>query len=75
MDHFVRAGYPVLSALSRKSMIGAATGIENPKDRTTGSVAGALLSIEKGAQLVRVHDVKETKQAFDVYQAMLNSRT
>ena len=75
MDLFVKTGYPVLSALSRKSMIGAATGIENPKDRTTGSVAGALLSIEKGAQLVRVHDVKETKQAFDVYQAMLNSRT
>ncbi|MBR1612183.1 MAG: dihydropteroate synthase [Succinivibrio sp.] len=75
MDLFVKTGYPVLSALSRKSMIGAATGIENPKDRTTGSVAGALLSIEKGAQLVRVHDVKETKQAFDAYQAMLNSRT
>lgn len=74
MQEFVDLGYPVLSALSRKSMIGAATQIEEPNQRVVGSVAGALLSIERGAQLVRVHDVKETRQAFDVYKAMLESR-
>lgn len=74
MDEFVALGYPVLSALSRKSMIGAACSIETPDNRITGSVAGALISIMKGAQIVRVHDVKETKQAFDVYRAMLESR-
>lgn len=74
MQEFVDLGYPVLSALSRKSMIGAATQIEEPNQRVVGSVAGALLSIERGAQLVRVHDVEETRQAFDVYKAMLESR-
>ncbi|MBQ9220740.1 dihydropteroate synthase [Succinivibrio sp.] len=71
MQDFVDLGYPVLSALSRKTMIGKACGINEPAQRVTGSVAGALLSIERGAAIVRVHDVKETKQAFDVYLAMI----
>ncbi len=74
MQHFVDLGYPVLSALSRKSMIKATCNIEKADERIVGSVAGALLSIERGAQMVRVHDVKETKEAFDVYKALLNSR-
>lgn len=74
MQHFVDLGYPVLSALSRKSMIKAACNIEKADERIVGSVVGALLSIERGAQMVRVHDVKETKEAFDVYKALLNSR-
>ena len=74
MQHFVDLGYPVLSALSRQSMIKAACNIEKADERIVGSVAGALLSIERGAQMVRVHDVKETKEAFDVYKALLNSR-
>ena len=73
MEEFVAFGYPVLSALSRKSMIGAACNIEKASDRVVGSVTGALLSIQKGAALVRVHDVKATKEAFDVYFAMLDS--
>lgn len=71
MQDFVDLGYPVLSALSRKTMIGNACGIKEPAHRIIGSVAGALLSIERGAAIVRVHDVKETKQAFDVYMAMM----
>ena len=71
MQDFADLGYPVLSALSRKTMIGNACGIKDPAQRVTGSVAGALLSIERGAAIVRVHDVKETKQAFDVYMAMM----
>lgn len=71
MQDFVDLGYPVLSALSRKTMIGNACGIKDPSRRIIGSVAGALLSIERGAAIVRVHDVKETKQAFDVYLAMI----
>ena len=74
MQHFVDLGYPVLSALSRKSMIKAACNIGKADERIIGSVAGALLSIERGAQMVRVHDVKETKEAFDVYKALLKSR-
>lgn len=74
MLEFVNLGYPVLSALSRKSMIGAACSIDEPNQRVIGSVAGALLSIERGAKMVRVHDVKQTKEAFDVYKALLDSR-
>lgn len=74
MQDFVDLGYPVLSALSRKTMIKVACNIEEPSKRVIGSVAGALLSIERGAQLVRVHDVEETRQAFDVYKALLASR-
>ena len=74
MLEFVNLGYPILSALSRKSMIGAACSIDEPNQRVIGSVAGALLSIERGAQMVRVHDVKQTKEAFDVYKALLDSR-
>lgn len=74
MQYFVDFGYPVLSALSRKSMIQAACHVDKADERVVGSVTGALLSIERGAQMVRVHDVKETKEAFDVYQALLDSR-
>ena len=70
LEAFVATGYPILSALSRKSMIGAACNLPNPQDRTIGSVAGALISFMKGAQLVRVHDVQETYEALQVYLAM-----
>ena len=71
IQYFVDFGYPVLS---RKSMIQAACHVDKADERVVGSVTGALLSIERGAQMVRVHDVKETKEAFDVYQALLDSR-
>ena len=70
LEAFVATGYPILSALSRKSMIGAACNLPNPQDRAAGSVAGALISFMKGAQLVRVHDVRETFEALQVYLAM-----
>lgn len=70
LEAFAATGYPILSALSRKSMIGAACSLPNPQDRTIGSVAGALISFMKGAQLVRVHDVRETFEALQVYLAM-----
>ncbi len=70
MSDFVELGYPILSALSRKTMIGQACRIDEPNKRVIGSVAGALLSVERGASIVRVHDVKETRQALDVYTAL-----
>ena len=73
LEELVDTGYPVLSALSRKSMIGAACGISQADLRVTGSVAGALISVMKGACLVRVHDVAQTREALDVYRATRNS--
>ena len=62
--------YFVLSALSRKTMIGAATGQQVAAERVVGSVTAAFFSMEQHAQIVRVHDVKETYQALQIYQAL-----
>ncbi len=62
-------GYPVLAGLSRKSMLGAITG--RPEgEREAASVAAALLAVERGAAIVRVHDVRGTVDALAVWQAM-----
>jgi dihydropteroate synthase len=66
-------GYPLLAGWSRKSSLGAVTGCE-VGDRLIPSISAALLAIERGAHVLRVHDVKATRQALDVWQAMQNSR-
>ncbi|MDX3895922.1 dihydropteroate synthase [Pusillimonas sp.] len=63
--------YPWLVALSRKSMIGHATGRE-PDQRLGGSIAGALAGIARGAAMVRVHDVAQTVDAIKVWQTVEN---
>lgn len=63
-------GYPMLSALSRKRFIGQALGGAEAVERTVGSVAGHLLSIQQGACMVRAHDVKATSDAIKVWNAM-----
>lgn len=70
LDEICKLGYPVLSALSRKSMIGYATHQDIPAERVLGSVSGAVISIMKGVAMVRVHDVAQTAQAFAVFNAM-----
>ena len=65
----VAAGYPVLAGLSRKSTIGAITG-RSLGDRLAGSLAAALMAVERGAAIVRVHDVRETVDALRVYAAV-----
>jgi len=68
------AGYPVLAAWSRKSSLAAVCGAPagEPLDmaqRLVPSVAAALLAVERGARIVRVHDVRETVQALKVWTA------
>jgi len=60
---------PVLAGLSRKSMLGKITGNE-VGDRVHASVAAALLAAAKGARILRVHDVKATRDALAVFNAM-----
>ncbi|NMM75128.1 dihydropteroate synthase [Rhodococcus sp. SRB_17] len=62
-------GYPVLAGWSRKSSLGAVTGLDVDQ-RLQPSVAAALLAVERGARIVRVHDVRETVQALAVWRAM-----
>lgn len=70
-------GYPVLTGWSRKSSLAAVTqrslsavATLDPVERMVPSVAAALLAIQNGAHVVRVHDVKETQQALRVLDAM-----
>jgi dihydropteroate synthase len=62
-------GFPLLAGWSRKSSIGAVTGRQQPEQRVSGSVAAALLAVEHGARIVRVHDVQETSDALSVWRA------
>ncbi len=67
-DQLLALGYPLLVGWSRKSSIGAVTGCE-VGERMVPSVAAALLAVERGARIVRVHDVAQTVQALKVWQA------
>lgn len=62
-------GYPLLAGWSRKSSLGAVTGLE-VGERLQPSVAAALLAVERGARVLRVHDVRATVQALAVWRAM-----
>ena len=62
-------GYPVLAGWSRKSSLGAVTGLDISA-RMVPSVTAAVLAVHNGATVVRVHDVKETVQALQVLAAM-----
>ncbi len=63
------SGRPVMTAISRKSSLGRVTGRDEPLDRITASVAGALLAARAGARVLRVHDVRETVDALAVLGA------
>jgi dihydropteroate synthase len=67
-DQLLALGYPLLVGWSRKSSIGAVTGCE-VSERMVPSVAAAVLAVERGARIVRVHDVVQTVQALKVWQA------
>ncbi|WP_127291495.1 dihydropteroate synthase [Neisseria meningitidis] len=63
-------GFPLLIGVSRKRMIGELTGEADAAARVHGSVAAALASVARGAQIVRVHDVKATADALKVWEAL-----
>jgi dihydropteroate synthase len=66
-------GLPVLVGLSRKSTLGELTG-RDVDDRLPGSIAAAVVAVMHGAQIVRVHDVRETVDALKVVSAVLEDR-
>jgi dihydropteroate synthase len=69
-QELVATGYAVLAGWSRKSSLGAVTGLAVAGERMLPSVAAALLAVVNGARIVRVHDVAETVTALAVWQAM-----
>jgi dihydropteroate synthase len=62
-------GRPLLVGISRKAMLGAATG-RQVGERAAASIAAAVLAVERGARIVRVHDVAGTRDAIRVWAAM-----
>ncbi|MDX1452132.1 MAG: dihydropteroate synthase [Oleiphilaceae bacterium] len=70
-NEFLSLGYPLLAGLSRKSMFGAL--LDKPvEERMIASVVGAGLAAEKGASIVRVHDVEQTMDAVRLVNALRN---
>jgi dihydropteroate synthase len=67
------AGFPLLVGLSRKSMIGAICNEPDANQRLAGSLAAALEAAQRGARILRVHDVRETRDALAVWQAVHNA--
>lgn len=76
------SGYPLLAGWSRKSSLAAVTGMatvpmgtQNVHERMVPSVVAAVLAVERGASVVRVHDVRETVQAIKVLDAIRQTAT
>ena len=67
---FTQFNRPLLAAVSRKTFIGNLLGLDNPADRLAGSLAVTMLLLHAGADIVRCHDVMETKEAVRVYEEM-----
>jgi len=70
LDRIAALGVPVLAGLSRKRSIGQLTGRDDPHARVHGSVAAHLIAAQRGAKLVRVHDVAATVDALKVWEAV-----
>lgn len=70
LDALAELGCPILIGVSRKSFIGRVAGNAAPKARLGGSLAAALAAVDRGARIVRAHDVPETVQALRIQAAI-----
>jgi dihydropteroate synthase len=70
LSEFKSFNLPVLVGISRKSMIGTLLDNRNVDGRVSGSVTAAIMAIRNGANVVRVHDVLETKDALTIWQSV-----
>jgi len=70
LERFGELGVPVLAGLSRKRSIAELTGREDARERVHGSVAAHLIAAQRGARLLRVHDVAATVDALKVWEAV-----
>jgi dihydropteroate synthase len=70
LERFRDLAAGVFVGISRKAMIGTLTGRNSGADRATGSAAAAMIAVQRGAMIVRVHDVAATRDALAVWQAV-----
>lgn len=68
-----KLGLPVAISISRKSFIGKVLGIEKPEGRLIGSIASTVVAVERGANIIRTHDVLETFHAVRMAEAIIRS--
>ena len=68
-DLFLKLNYPVLAGVSRKSMLGKVTG-KQTNERVAASIAAAVMAADRGAKIVRAHDVSETVDALKLWEAV-----
>ncbi|AWH32781.1 dihydropteroate synthase [Stenotrophomonas sp. SAU14A_NAIMI4_8] len=69
-ERFLELGVPMLAGLSRKRSLGELTGRQAPTERVAASVAAHLIAVQRGARIVRVHDVAATVDALKIWQAV-----
>ena len=70
LDVLACLGFPLLVGVSRKKMIGELSGVVAPRERVAGSLAGLALAVAGGAHILRVHDVRESREALAVAAAI-----
>lgn len=73
LEEFCKMGCPVMAGLSRKSMIWKTLGIA-PEDSLAGTLAVETLAVERGADILRVHDVKEAADIIGITTKLINTR-
>jgi dihydropteroate synthase len=71
----IKMGQPLLVSVSNKSFIGKLLKIENPKDRMLGSVVAEAIAIINGADIIRTHNVRETKEAVTLVQRLAQKKS
>ena len=70
LNRFVQLGYPIMLGASRKKFLNTLTAIEKPEDLAIATAVTTALAVMSGVKIVRVHDVKENRQALDVAWAI-----
>ena len=70
LEKFIELGHPILIGVSRKSFIGNILKLP-PEGRLEGSLAASVIGVTKGASIVRTHDIKETRNAIKVTEAII----
>ncbi|HIP93546.1 MAG TPA: dihydropteroate synthase, partial [Desulfurobacteriaceae bacterium] len=70
ISHFKKFGLPILVGTSRKSFIGKILNLDDPKERLEGTLASNLYLYQQGANIFRVHDVKEHRRALELLDVL-----
>jgi dihydropteroate synthase len=75
LQQFTRFDQPLLVGVSRKAFIGKLLNLGDPAKRLTGSLAATAIAINNGANVIRTHDVRETRMVVQICEAILGKVT